>query len=64
MNTHRFLWRKSKIIHLLSNTQSVVTVIIISANVMMSIPSVYEVYRGYIVFAFSVTMFVCVCFCV
>ena len=24
---------------------------------------VYEVYRGYIVFAFSVTMFVCVCVC-
>ena len=25
------------------------------------IPPVYEVYRGYIVFAFSVTMFVCLC---
>ena len=24
----------------------------------------YEVYRGYIVFAFSVYMFVCVCVCV
>ena len=23
----------------------------------------YEVYRGYIVFAFSVTMFVCLCVC-
>ena len=28
------------------------------------IPPVYEVYRGYIVFAFSVTMFVCLCVCV
>ena len=28
------------------------------------IPLVYEVYRGYIVFAFSVTMFVCLCVCV
>ena len=27
-------------------------------------PPVYEVYRGYIVFAFSVTMFVCLCVCV
>ena len=27
------------------------------------IPPVYEVYRGYIVFAFSVRMFVCVCVC-
>ena len=27
------------------------------------IPPVYEVYRGYIVFAFSVTMFVCLCVC-
>ena len=25
------------------------------------IPPAYEVYRGYIVFAFSVYMFVCVC---
>ena len=28
------------------------------------IPPAYEVYRGYIVFAFSVYMFVCVCVCV
>ena len=28
------------------------------------IPPVYEVYRGYIVFVFSVTMCVCVCVCV
>ena len=28
------------------------------------IPPVYEVYRGYIVFVFSVTMFVCMCVCV
>ena len=28
------------------------------------IPPVYEVYRGYIVFAFSVCLFVCVCVCV
>ena len=28
------------------------------------IPPVYEVYRGYTVFVFSVTMFVCVCLCV
>ena len=28
------------------------------------IPPVYEVYRGYIVFVFSVTMFVCLCLCV
>ena len=27
-------------------------------------PSIYEVYRGYIVFGFSVKMFVCVCVCV
>ena len=28
------------------------------------IPSAYRVYRGYIVFAFSVRMLVCVCVCV
>ena len=27
-------------------------------------PGIYEVYRGYIVFVFSVKMFVCVCVCV
>ena len=27
------------------------------------IPPVYEVYRGYIVFAFSVCVFVCLCVC-
>ena len=27
-------------------------------------PGIYEVYRGYIVFGFSVKMFVCVCVCV
>ena len=27
-------------------------------------PGIYEVYRGYIVFVFSVKMFVCVCACV
>ena len=27
-------------------------------------PGIYEVYRGYIVFEFSVKMFVCVCVCV
>ena len=30
----------------------------------MILPPVYEVYRGYIVFAFSVCLFVCVCVCV
>ena len=27
-------------------------------------PGIYKVYRGYIVFVFSVKMFVCVCACV
>ena len=27
-------------------------------------PGIYKVYRGYIVFVFSVKMFVCVCVCV
>ena len=31
---------------------------------LLIIPPVYKVYRGYIVFAFSVTMFVCLCVCV
>ena len=30
---------------------------------MIIIPPVYEVYRGYIVFAFSVCVFVCLCVC-
>ena len=29
----------------------------------LNIPPAYEVYRGYIVFAFSVTMFVCLSVC-
>ena len=32
-------------------------------NVVIIIPPVYEVYRGYIVFAFSVIMFVCLFVC-
>ena len=32
-------------------------------SVIIFIPPAYEVYRGYIVFAFSVYMFVCVCVC-
>ena len=35
-----------------------------SSGCSIFIPPVYEVYRGYIVFAFSVTMFVCLCVCV
>ena len=31
--------------------------------IVMFIPPVYEVYRGSIVFAFSVTTFVCLCVC-
>ena len=32
-------------------------------HVWLFIPPVYEVYRGYIVFAFSVIMFVCLSVC-
>ena len=36
----------------------------ISEHCYIFIPPAYKVYRGYIVFAFSVRMLVCVCVCV